>query len=75
MTRSDLYFKMLICCSAEYGLQRAKVDIGGNTGGCWGPGDLASLAADLLAFSAIEFECPFQGQELIVISLVIIAWA
>lgn len=65
---------MLICCSAGYGLQRAEVDIGRNTGDYWGPGDLASLAADLLAFSAIELECPFQGQELIVISLVIIAW-
>lgn len=60
---------MQICCSADDELQRAEVDIGRNTG------DLTSLAADMLAFSAIEFECPFQGQELIVISLVIIAWA
>lgn len=49
--------------------------MGGNTGGCWGPDDLASLAADRLAFSAIEFKHPFEGQGLIVISLVIIVCA
>lgn len=55
LTRSDPSFKKIICCSTEYGLQRARVDVGSDMGGCGDPSDLASPGGRCALFSAAEF--------------------